>query len=156
MRICYLQYLHSRLGIGTIETSNIVSNPLLMMIQQTLPDQFNNYFGPGRDLEGYLPSGQIEINGVTVGPSVVNTLFSRLVTKNIRFSPWLLNKYVKNKKIQFFHYFFLFHLSANKIAATKVKGRVNKVVKNFPKLVQFWRGDKMNKSGFVQLFSRYK
>ena len=63
---------------GTIETSNIVSNPLLMMIQQTLPDQFNNYFGPGRELEGYLPSGQIEINGVTVGPSIVNTLLQQI------------------------------------------------------------------------------
>ena len=63
---------------GTIETSNIVSNPLLMIIQQTLPDQFNNYFGPGRELEGYLPSGQIEINGVTVGPSVVNTLLQQI------------------------------------------------------------------------------
>ena len=63
---------------GTIETSNIISNPLLMMIQQTLPDQFNNYFGPGRELEGYLPSGQIEINGVTVGPSVVNNLLQQI------------------------------------------------------------------------------
>ena len=63
---------------GTIETSSIVSNPLLMMIEQTLPDQFNNYFGPGRELEGYLPSGQIEINGVTVGPSVVNTLLQQI------------------------------------------------------------------------------
>ena len=63
---------------GTIETTNIVSNPLLMMIQQTLPDQFNNYFGSGRELEGYLPSGQIEINGVTVGPSVVNTLLQQI------------------------------------------------------------------------------
>ena len=63
---------------GTIETSNIVSNPLLMMIQQTLPDQFNNYFGPGRELEGYLPSGQIDINGVTVGPSIVNTLLQQI------------------------------------------------------------------------------
>ena len=59
---------------GTIETTNIVSNPLLMMIQQTLPEQFENYFGTGRELEGFLPSGQIEINGVTVGPSVVNSL----------------------------------------------------------------------------------
>ena len=63
---------------GTIETSNIISNPLLMMIQQTLPDQFNNYFGPGRELEGYLPSGQIEINGVTVDPSIVNTLLQQI------------------------------------------------------------------------------
>ena len=62
---------------GTIETTNIVSNPLLMMIQQTLPEQFENYFGPGRELEGFLPSGQIEINGVTVGPSVVNSLLQQ-------------------------------------------------------------------------------
>jgi len=69
---------------GTIETSNIVSNPLLMMIQQTLPDQFNNYFGPGRELEGYLPSGQIEINGVTVGPSVVNTLLQQISNQEFK------------------------------------------------------------------------
>ena len=62
---------------GTIETTNIVSNPLLMMIQQTLPEQFENYFGSGRELEGFLPSGQIEINGVTVGPSVVNGLLQQ-------------------------------------------------------------------------------
>ena len=62
---------------GTIETTNIVSNPLLMMIQQTMPEQFENYFGPGRELEGFLPSGQIEINGVTVGPSVVNSLLQQ-------------------------------------------------------------------------------
>ena len=62
---------------GTIETTNIVSNPLLMMIQQTLPEQFEDYFGPGRELEGFLPSGQIEINGVTVGPSIVNSLLQQ-------------------------------------------------------------------------------
>ena len=67
---------------GTIETSNIVSNPLLMMLQQTLPDQFNNYFGPGRELEGFLPSGQIEINGITVGPSVVNNLLQQIMNQD--------------------------------------------------------------------------
>ena len=67
---------------GTIETSNIVSNPLLMMLQQTLPDQFNNYFGSGRELEGFLPSGQIEINGVTVGPSVVNNLLQQIMNQD--------------------------------------------------------------------------
>ena len=67
---------------GTIETSNIVSNPLLMMIQQTLPDQFNNYFGSGRELEGFLPSGQIEINGITVGPSVVNNLLQQIMNQD--------------------------------------------------------------------------
>jgi hypothetical protein len=67
---------------GTIETSNIVSNPLLMMIQKTLPDQFNNYFGSGRELEGFLPSGQIEINGITVGPSVVNNLLQQIMNQD--------------------------------------------------------------------------
>ena len=32
----------------------------------------------GKELEGFLPSGQIEINGVTVGPSVVNGLLQQL------------------------------------------------------------------------------
>ena len=67
---------------GAIETSNIVSNPLLMMLQQTLPDQFNNYFGSGRELEGFLPSGQIEINGITVGPSVVNNLLQQIMNQD--------------------------------------------------------------------------
>ena len=67
---------------GTIETSNIISNPLLMMIQQTLPDQFNNYFGSGKELEGFLPSGQIEINGITVGPSVVNNLLQQIMNQD--------------------------------------------------------------------------
>ena len=53
-----------------------------MMLQQTLPDQFNNYFGSGRELEGFLPSGQIEINGVTVGPSVVNNLLQQIMNQD--------------------------------------------------------------------------
>ena len=53
-----------------------------MMIQQTLPDQFNNYFGSGRELEGFLPSGQIEINGITVGPSVVNNLLQQIMNQD--------------------------------------------------------------------------
>ena len=63
---------------GVIETSNIISDPLLMMIQQMLPNQFNSYFGPGSELEGYLPSGQIEIDGVTVGTTVVNALLQQI------------------------------------------------------------------------------
>ena len=53
-----------------------------MMLQQTLPDQFNNYFGSGRELEGFLPSGQIEINGITVGPSVVNNLLQQIMNQD--------------------------------------------------------------------------
>ena len=69
---------------GNIETFNIITDPLLMMIQQTLPDQFNNYFGPGRELEGYLPSGQIEVNGVSVSPSVVNNLLQQINSQEYR------------------------------------------------------------------------
>jgi hypothetical protein len=53
-----------------------------MMLQQALPDQFNNYFGSGRELEGFLPSGQIEINGVTVGPSIVNNVLQQIMNQD--------------------------------------------------------------------------
>ena len=67
---------------GNIETTSLITDPLLMMLQQTIPDQFNNYFGPGKSLEGYLPSGQIEINGVNVDQSVVNNLLQQIISQN--------------------------------------------------------------------------
>ena len=67
---------------GNIETSSIISDPLLMMLQQAIPDQFNSYFGPGMSLEGYTPSGQIEINGVTVDQSVINNLLQQIMSQN--------------------------------------------------------------------------
>ena len=67
---------------GNIETTNVITDPLLMMLQQAIPDQFNNYFGPGMSLEGYTPSGQIEINGVTVDQSVVNNLLQQIMSQN--------------------------------------------------------------------------
>ena len=67
---------------GNIETTNAITDPLLMMLQQAIPDQFNNYFGPGMSLEGYTPSGQIEINGVTVDQSVINNLLQQIMSQN--------------------------------------------------------------------------
>ena len=67
---------------GNIETTIVITNPLLMMLQQAIPDQFNNYFGPGMSLEGYTPSGQIEINGVTVDQSVISNLLQQIMSQN--------------------------------------------------------------------------
>ena len=67
---------------GNIETSSAITDPLLMMLQQAIPDQFNSYFGPGMSLEGFTPSGQIEINGVTVDQSVINNLLQQIMSQN--------------------------------------------------------------------------
>ena len=67
---------------GSIETTSSITDPLLMMLQQAIPDQFNNYFGSGMDLEGYTPNGQIEINGVSVDQSVVNNLLQQIMSQN--------------------------------------------------------------------------
>ena len=67
---------------GNIETASTITDPLLMMLQQAIPDQFNNYFGPGKSLEGYVPSGQIEVNGVTVDQSVINNLLQQIMSQN--------------------------------------------------------------------------
>ena len=67
---------------GSIETTSSITDPLLMMLQQAIPNQFNNYFGSGMDLEGYTPNGQIEINGVSVDQSVVNNLLQQIMSQN--------------------------------------------------------------------------
>ena len=67
---------------GNIETSSIITDPLLIMLQQAIPDQFNSFFGPGMSLEGYEPNGQIEINGVTVDQSVINNLLQQIMNQN--------------------------------------------------------------------------
>ena len=53
-----------------------------MMLQQAIPNQFNNYFGPGMELEGYSSNGQIEIDGVSVDQSVVNNLLQQIMSQN--------------------------------------------------------------------------
>jgi len=67
---------------GTIETNSVITDPLLMMLQQTIPDEFNNYFGQGKSLEGFVPNGQIEVNGVNVDQSVITNLLQQIMSQN--------------------------------------------------------------------------
>ena len=54
-----------------------------MMLQQALGDeQFNSLFGSGNTLEGFVPSGQMEINGETVDQSSVNYLLNQFLSQS--------------------------------------------------------------------------
>ena len=62
-----------------IEIPDLVTNPLLMALQQALgDDQFNAYFGSGNDFQGFNPTGQVEVNGVTVDESSVNYILNQI------------------------------------------------------------------------------
>ena len=69
-----------KIGVaGNVETPDMVTNPLLMALQQALgDDQFNAYFGSGNDLQGFNPTGQVEVNGVTVDESSVNYILNQI------------------------------------------------------------------------------
>jgi len=73
-----------KIGIsGTVEQTNAVTNPLLMALQQALgDDQFNALFGQGNDLQGFTPTGQLEINGINVDESGVNYLLNQIGNGN--------------------------------------------------------------------------
>ena len=65
---------------GTIETTNAIINPLLITLEEALGvDQFNALFGDGNELQGFLPSGQYEVNGVTVDESSVGYLLNQII-----------------------------------------------------------------------------
>ncbi len=54
-------------------------NTILVALEQALgQDQFNALFGSDNELEGYIPTGQIEINGVSVNESSLNYLFNQI------------------------------------------------------------------------------
>jgi len=68
---------------GTVETTGAVTNPLLVMLQQVLgEDQFNAFFGSGNEFQGYTPTGQIEINGITVDEASVSYLLNQILSNN--------------------------------------------------------------------------
>ncbi len=69
-----------KIGVaGGIETPDEISDPLLLALQQILgDDQFNAFFGSGNDLEGFLPTGQFEVNGITVDGSSLNYLLNQI------------------------------------------------------------------------------
>ena len=65
---------------GTIETLDPIINPFLIALEEALgSDQFNALFGDGNELQGYTPSGQFEINGVTVDESSVGYLLNQII-----------------------------------------------------------------------------
>ena len=68
---------------GTVETTGAVTNPLLVVLQQVLgEDQFNAFFGSGNEFQGYTPTGQIEINGITVDEASVSYLLNQILSNN--------------------------------------------------------------------------
>ena len=64
---------------GNVEIQDRISNPLLMALKQALgDDQFNAYFGTGNDLQGFNPTGQVEVNGVTVDESSISYILNQI------------------------------------------------------------------------------
>ena len=54
-------------------------NTLLIALEQVLgQDQFNAFFGSGNELQGFIPTGQIEINGVGADESSLNYLLNQI------------------------------------------------------------------------------
>jgi hypothetical protein len=66
-----------------VETTGSATNALLMALQQALgDDQFNALFGQGNELQGFVPTGQLEINGVNVDEAGVNYLLNQILSQN--------------------------------------------------------------------------
>ena len=66
-----------------METTNTATNALLMALQQALgDDQFNSLFGQGNELQGFVPTGQLEINGVNVDEAGGNYLLNQIISQN--------------------------------------------------------------------------
>jgi len=64
---------------GANTNSNSGINTLLIALEQALgQDQFNALFGSGNDLEDFTPTGQIEINGVSVDEASLNYLLNQI------------------------------------------------------------------------------
>ena len=63
---------------GENSTNNSM-NTLLIALEQVLgQDQFNALFGSQNELQDYIPTGQIEINGISVDESSLNYLFNQI------------------------------------------------------------------------------
>ena len=64
---------------GANSNNNSSMNTLLIALEQALgQDQFNALFGSGNDLQDFIPTGQIEINGVSVDESSLNYLLNQI------------------------------------------------------------------------------
>ena len=63
-------------------SSNSSMNALLIALEQALgQDQFNALFGSNNDLQDFIPTGQIEINGVSVDESSLNYLLNQITSE---------------------------------------------------------------------------
>ena len=73
-----------KIGVsGQVEITGSATNTLLMALQQALgDDQFNALFGQGNELQGFVPTGQLEINGVNVDEAGVNYLLNQILSQN--------------------------------------------------------------------------
>jgi len=73
-----------KIGVsGQVEMTSTATNALIMAIQQAVgDDQFNALFGQGNELQGFSPTGQLEINGVNVDEAGVNYLLNQIVSQN--------------------------------------------------------------------------
>ena len=64
---------------GANTNTNSSTNTLLLALEQALgQDQFNALFGLGNELEDFIPTGQIEINSVSVDESSLNYLLNQI------------------------------------------------------------------------------
>lgn len=64
---------------GDVEVLDNLSNPLLLILQQALgDDQYNAFFGSGNNLQGFNPTGQFEVNGITVDESSINYILNQI------------------------------------------------------------------------------
>ena len=67
--------------VGNVETPGLITNSLLIALQRALgDDQYGAYFESGNELQGYNPTGQVEINGVNVDESSVSYLLNQIMS----------------------------------------------------------------------------
>ena len=67
---------------GGDSNSNSSMSALLFALEQALgQDQYNALFGSNNDLQDFIPTGQIEINGVSVDELSLNYLLNQITTE---------------------------------------------------------------------------
>ena len=70
----------SQSGDGDLNSNNSMSALLIALEQALGQDQFNALFGSNNDLQDFIPTGQIEINGVSVDESSLNNLLNQITS----------------------------------------------------------------------------
>jgi hypothetical protein len=75
-----------KIGVsGEINNSSMISNPFLTALKNTIgDDQYNALFGSGNELQGFVPTGQMEINGVSVDESSINYIFNQIQNNSLQ------------------------------------------------------------------------